>query len=144
MKAFMKQPSKQRNVNRKTTENSLCDTKVSSLGHGRVMPYHIPEQHIFLVCLYPALNMISSIFSPFFMFFYRLLLILYRSYKTFNTIFPMIHTLQTIFFILIHLSQWLWDHLQAKANNMWQVITLFLLPLKRRMFMFVQGPHSIE
>jgi len=27
--------------------------------------------------------------------------------------------------------------------NRWQVITLFLLPLKRRMFMFVQGPHSI-
>jgi hypothetical protein len=65
----MKQHSKQTNINRKATENLLCVTKVSSLGHERVMPYLIPEQHIFLVCLYPALHVILVFFHHSLCFF---------------------------------------------------------------------------
>jgi hypothetical protein len=42
-KANVKQPSKQWNINTKTTKNSWCGTKVASLGQETVKPYPIPE-----------------------------------------------------------------------------------------------------
>ena len=123
-------------LTQKTTKNSWCHTKVASLGHGRVKPYLIIS-----VC--PVLNAISSIFFTILYVLLQNVVVLMYMILKFSTILSMKHTLQTLIFHMNTLSQWLWDHLQSKTNNRWQVITLFLLPLKKRMFVFVPGPHSI-
>jgi hypothetical protein len=51
------------------------------------------------------------------------------------------HTLQTL---IVHRSTSVTvTETTYCPRQVWQVITLFLLQLKRRMFMFVQGPHCI-
>ena len=131
-------------LTQKQQKISQCGTKFALLGHWRVKPYLIAEWQIFLIYVWTALNVIFGFF-----FHHRLCSFTeYCWFSVYNTkfsvkFFPWSKLCRHRFFIWIHLSQWLWDHLQSKRHNRWQVITLFLFQLKRGMFMSVQGPHSI-